>query len=294
MPTALCGLVPLLAALATTPPDGPSSEVSSPEPRSRRVVIPEVTSAPRPEARLAPDSSTTFRFESRLDPVAFTLERREEYFTLVEVGTHAVTLEPGKALPGDGLTLTVGLLEGGFREQVTFKLLPATGEVDAQVRVVSAPLSVPVLQARLDIMRARCEAGAFARLVLSGRIGEQGVTTEFLMVSPVGLEPRAAHARLYRAEGLTVVEVKLDLSGAATKPWLPGEALLLDAKGEVVARPGVWLDGTRLAPGDIRTLVLELDPLPAGARRPLLLEIREKEGARTIRVQGLELRGGRP
>ncbi len=295
MPTALCGLVPLLAALATTPPESPSSEVAFPEPRSRRVVIPEVTSAPRPEARLAPDSSTTFRFETRLDPAAFTLEKREEYFTLVEVGTHAVTLEPGKALPQDGLALTVGLLVGGFREQVTFKLLPATGEVDAQVRVVSAPLSVPVLQARLDIMRARCEAGAFARLVLSGRIGEQGVTTEFLMVSPVGAELSATHARVYRAEGLTVVEVKLELSGAATtKPWLPGEALLLDAKGEVVARPGVWLDGTRLAPGDKRTLALELDPLPGGAPRPLLLEIREKEGARTVRVQGLELRGGQP
>jgi uncharacterized protein (TIGR02268 family) len=294
LPTVLCGLVPLLAALATTPPDGPSSEVSSPEPRSRRVVIPEVTSDPRPEARLAPDSSTTFRFESRLDPAAFTLEKREEYFTLVEVGTHAVTLEPGKALPRDGLALTVGLLEGGFREQVTFTLLPATGEVDAQVRVVSAPLSVPVLQARLDIMRARCEAGAFAHLVLSGRIGEEGVTTKTLPVPPAENELRAVHARVYRAEGLTGVEVKLALSSAATKPWRPGEALLLDEKGEVVARPGVWLDGTRLAPGEQRTLALELDPLPGGAPRPLLLEIREKEGARTVRVQGLEFRGGKP
>jgi len=294
LPPPLYGLVPLLAALATTPPDGPSSEVSSPEPRSRRVVIPEVTSAPRPEARLAPDSSTTFRFESRLDPTAFSLERREEYFTLVEVGTHAVTLEPGKALPGDGLALTVGLLEGGFREQVTFTLLPATSEVDAQVRVVSAPLSVPVLQARLDIMRVRCEAGAFARLVLSGRIGEKGVTTEKLPVPPTENELRAVHARVHRAEGLTGVEVQLVLSGAATKPWLPGEALLLDEKGEVVARPGVWLDGTRLAPGEKRTLALELDPLPGGAPRPLLMEIREKEGARTVRVQGLEFRGGKP
>ncbi|HLM44071.1 MAG TPA: DUF2381 family protein, partial [Myxococcaceae bacterium] len=104
----------------------------------------------------------------------------------------------------------------------------------------------------------------------------------------------ATHARVYRAEGLTVVEVKLALPEAATKPWLPGEALLLDEKGQVVARPGVWLDGTRLAPGDKRTLALELDPLPGGAPRPLLLEIREKEGARTVRVQGLELRGGQP
>jgi uncharacterized protein (TIGR02268 family) len=258
------------------------------------VVIPEVTSAPRPEAHLAPDSSTTFRFETRLDPAAFILEKREEYFTLVEVGTHAVTLEPGKALPGDGLTLTVGLLEGGFREQVTFKLLPATGEVDAQVRVVSAPLSVPVLQARLDIMRARCEAGDFARLVLSGRIGETGVTTNVLTVAPGGMELSATHARVYRAEGLTVVEVKLALPKTATKPWLPGEALLLDEKGQVVARPGVWLDGTRLAPGEKRTLALELDPLPGGAPRPLLLEIRENEGERTVRVQGLERRGGQP
>jgi hypothetical protein len=188
----------------------------------------------------------------------------------------------------------VGLLEGGFREQVTFTLLPATGEVDAQVRVMSAPLSVPVLQARLDIMRARCEAGAFAHLVLSGRIGEEGVTTDVLPVSPVGMELRATHARMYRAEGLMVVKVKLELSAAATKPWLPGEALLLDAKGEVVARPGVWLDGTRLAPGENRHLALELDPLPGGAPRPLLLEIREKEGARTVRVRGLEFRGGKP
>jgi hypothetical protein len=108
-------------------------EHDSPEPRSRLVVILGVISSPGPQVRLAPDSATTLRFETPLDPAAWVLERREEFFTLVEVGAYAVTLEPGKALPGEGLSLTAGFAKGGFPERAIITLVPASSEVDTQV-----------------------------------------------------------------------------------------------------------------------------------------------------------------
>ncbi|HYO60233.1 DUF2381 family protein [Archangium sp.] len=291
LPT-LCGLLSLLITLSADPPDIPSSQVISPEPRSRQVVIPEVTSTPAQRVRAAPGFTTTFRFDTPLDPAAFVLEKREELFTLVEVGAYTVTLEPRAVLPETGLPLTVGFADGRRPAQASFTLVPTMSEVDVQVRVVRPPHPGEAPQARPEDTRAPYEPGLLAKLVLSGRMGRGGVTFKRLLndgKTIKGDEVSIVETTVHRAAALAAVAVKLKLSPAATKPWVPGEAWLLDAQGGVVGRFPVWMDEARLAPGEERTVALEVELAPGAAPSALRLELREKDGGRTVRVGDLEL-----
>jgi uncharacterized protein (TIGR02268 family) len=148
------------------------------------------------------------------------------------------------------------------------------------------------LQAQPEDTRAPYEPGLFAKLVLSGRLGRSGVTLRRLLDTgeiakgdEVSVEARIIH----RAEALAVVTVELTLSAAATTPWVPGEAWLLDAQGRVVDRLPVWMDGAQLGPGELRTVAVEVELAPGAAPRVLRLELREKDGGRTVRAGELEL-----
>jgi hypothetical protein len=264
----------------------PSSQVNSPVPRSRQWVIPEVTSTPAGQVHAAPGLATTFRFDTPLAPEAVVLEGREEFFALLEVGTYAVTLEPRTALPETGLTLKVGFADGRQPAWTSFTLVPATGEVDAQLRVVRpSPLPSEPPPVPPEDTRARYEPGLFARLVLSERLGMGGVTSTRLLDTEGTTgshEVSVKDRRIYRAKTLSVVTMRLKLSAESTLPWVPGEAWLLDAKGQVMGRLPVWMDGTRLDPGEERTVALEVEPAPDWPLGPLRLELREKDGERPV------------
>jgi uncharacterized protein (TIGR02268 family) len=255
-------------------------------------VIPEVTSTPAGQVRAASGFATTFRFDAPLSPEAVVLEGREEFFALLEVGTYAVTLEPRTALPEAGLTLKVGFADGRQPAWTSFVLVPATGEVDAQLRVVRPSLlpSEPP-RAPPESPRARYVPGLFARLVLSERLGMGGVTsTELLDTEGTAgsHEVSVKDRRIHRAKTLSVVTMRLKLSAASTLPWVPGEAWLLDARGHVVGRLPMWMDGTRLDPGGERTVALEVEPAPDWPPGALRLELREKDGERTVPAGNLE------
>jgi hypothetical protein len=55
----------------------------------------------------------------------------------------------------------------------------------------------------------------------------------------------------------------------------------------VVGQPAVWLDGMRLDPGEERAVALEVEHPPGAPPGPLHLEIREKDGERSIRLENL-------
>jgi hypothetical protein len=287
---ALCGLVALVSTLAGSPEDPLPSQVISPEMRTRQVVIPEVTSTPAARVRLAPVFTTTFRFDAPLDPAAVVMEGPPELFVVREVGTSTVTLEPGAALPAEGLTLTVGFADGRLPARASFTLVPASGEVDVQVRVVRPPPR-PESPAPPGEPRAPYEAGLLARLVLSGRLGKQGVTFSNLQgtftENTVG-EVDAKDRCVYRSGPLTVVAMRLVLSAASPRPWVPDEAWLLDAEGHAVGRFPVWMDGTRLDPGQERHAAVELELTPGAHPGRLRLELREKDGGRTVRLGELK------
>ncbi|HZI02717.1 MAG TPA: DUF2381 family protein [Archangium sp.] len=136
------------------------------------------------------------------------------------------------------------------------------------------------------------EPGLFARLVLSGRLGRGGVTVTWWK-DPHAPTPEDEVSiwkkTLYLAETLAVVAMTLELSPAAAKPWGPGEAWLLDARGNVVGRFPLWMEGTRLGPGEKRTVAFEVERVPGASPRELRLELREWDGGRTVQAGALEL-----
>lgn len=144
--------------------------------------------------------------------------------------------------------------------------------------------------ARLEAPWVRFEPGLLARLVLSGRL-DRGVTVTWSLndnaPSQQG-EVFVGDKTLYRAGTLAVVTLALRLSPAATRPWVPGEAWLLDAQGGVVGRFPVWMERTRLGPGEQRTVAIEVEFVPGATPGALRLELREQDGGRTVHAGDLK------
>jgi uncharacterized protein DUF2381 len=148
--------------------------------------------------------------------------------------------------------------------------------------------------ARPEDSRAHEEPGLLARLVLSGQLRRRGVTVAWwkdkdarapLPEAQILVEEKT----LYLATTLAVVAMTLELSPLATKPWVPGEAWLLDARGGVVGRFPVWMEGIQLGPGERRTVAFEVERIPGMEPQALRLELRERNGGPTVRAGDLEL-----
>ncbi len=149
----------------------------------------------------------------------------------------------------------------------------------------------PLLE-RTGLPPARYEAGLFAWLVLSGRLGTSGVTVS----RPIGVDEMTqgdefitwGHC-IHRAKTLTVVSASLKLSAASTRPWLPVEAWLLDEKGQKVGPFPVWMDVPVLYPGGKGAVAVEVDLVPGIPPRTFRLELREKDGGRVVPLGDLNL-----
>jgi uncharacterized protein (TIGR02268 family) len=199
----------------------------------------------------------------------------------VEATTRLVVLRPALPLPEDRpLLLKVGFADGLPPTHATLALVPATEEVDVQVRVIRRPRSVPALESELESVLARCEAGGFVKLALSGEL-RGGVTWERLELARSWSEVKVANQEVYRSRAHAVVAVELELLSGA-QPWRPGEAWLRDATGRVVQRLPVWMDGTRLQPGEVRSLAVELERPPVETDQRWGLELRERDGERGV------------
>lgn len=279
---ALC-LLPLMGAASAAAQPRP---LSSPELKARHLVLPDSTSAPVPTVRIAPGYDTVLEFDAPLDPDSLALEGREERFALVEPTTRLVVLRPALPLPeGAPLLLKVGFADGLPPTHATLALVPATREVDVQVRIIRQPRSVAALESRLEEVLARCEAGSFVKLALSGEL-LMGVTRQRMDIPTSLSEVRLVEQEVYRTHARTVVVATLQLSSEA-RPWLPGEARLLDAAGREMRRLPVWMDGTRLQPGEERALAVELER-PAQDTDPHRMELRERDGERGVSLLPFE------
>jgi uncharacterized protein (TIGR02268 family) len=261
--------------------------LASPELKARQLVLPDSATAPVPTVRIAPGYDTVLEFDASIDPDSLAVQGREERFALVEPTTRLVVLRPALPLPEDGpLLLKVGFADGLSPTHATLALVPAAREVDVQVRVIRQPRSVPALEARLEEVLARCEAGSFVKLALSGEL-QGGVTWQRLDTPSSRSEVEVIHQDLYRTRARTVVVATLQLPSDA-RPWLPGAARLLDAAGREMRRLPVWMDGTRLQPGEVRALAVELER-PARDTDPLWnLELCEKDGERGVSLLPFE------
>jgi hypothetical protein len=138
----------------------------------------------------------------------------------------------------------------------------------------------------------REEPGLLARLVLSGQLLRGGVTVAWWK-TPDEPTPEAQlfvkEGTLYLAKTLAVVAMTLELSPVATKPWVPGEAWLLDARGGVVGRFPLWMEGRQLGPGEERTVAFEVERVPGTEPRKFRLELRERNGGPIVQAGELKL-----
>lgn len=275
---ALC-LLPLLSATSAA---AQPRLLSSPELKARQLVLPDSATAPAPTVRIAPGYDTVLEFDASIDPDSLAVQQREERFALVEPTTRLVVLRPALPLPeSEPLLLKVGFADGLSPTHATLALVPATREVDVQVRVTRHPRSVPALEARLEEVLARCEAGSFVKLALSGEL-QGGVKWQRLKEPPEwSSDVRVTEQEVYQARARIVVVARLHLLEEA-RPWFPGEARLRDSAGHEVRRLPVWMDGTRLRPGERRALAVEMERPARDTGTPWELELRDRDGGRTV------------
>ena len=274
---ALC-LLPLMGATSAA---AQPRLLSSPELKARHLVLPDSATAPAPTVRIAPGYDTVLEFDASIDPDSLAVQGREERFALVEPTTRLVVLRPALPLPeSEPLLLKVGFADGLSPTHATLALVPATREVDVQVRITRHPRSVPALEARLEEVLARCEAGSFVKLALSGEL-QGGVTRQRLNAPPVWGDMRVTEQEVYHARARIVVVAQLHLLEEA-RPWFPGEARLRDAAGHEVRRLPVWMDGTRLQPGERRALAVEMERPVRDTGSHWELELRDRDGGRTV------------
>jgi uncharacterized protein (TIGR02268 family) len=255
--------------------------VAGPELKARQLVLPDSTTVPPPVVRVAPGYDTVLEFDASIDPDSVSVEGQEERFALLEPTTRLVVLRPALPLPEDRpLLLKVGFADGLSPTHATLALVPATSEVDVQARVFRRPRSVQALEAQLEAVLARCEAGNFVKLALSGEL-RGGVTWESLELAQTSSGVTVVEQEVYRSRAHAVVTLKLKLSPGAL-PWTPGEAWLRDAAGRVVRRLPIWMDGARLQPGEAHSLAVELERPSKETDQRWSLELREKDGERGV------------
>ncbi|HYO64929.1 MAG TPA: DUF2381 family protein [Archangium sp.] len=145
---------------------------------------------------------------------------------------------------------------------------------------------------RSEDARAHEEPGLFARLVLSGQLRRADVTVRWWKdprAPTPGAQLVVEEKTLYLSMKLAVVAMTLELSPLATRPWVPGEAWLLDARGGVVGRFPVWMEGSQLDPGERRTVAFEVERVPGAKPRELRLELRERNDGPTVQAGEVEL-----
>jgi uncharacterized protein (TIGR02268 family) len=231
--------------------------------------------------RAAPGFLTSLEFDAPIAPESLSLEGQPERFARIEVARGLVALRPALPLAdGERLLVSVRYTDGRVPSRATLALVAATDEVDVQVQVVRRARSAPELEAELETVRARCEAGSLLQVALSGMV-EGGMTEGWLFVERGSSELLADRARFHRTRTHAVVTAWLKLPEGARR-WIPGEVRVLDASNRVLLRLPLWLEGGALEPGEERPVGVQFEwPLEA-APGPLRLELREKHGERHV------------
>jgi len=243
------------------------------------VVAPGGPSEPVPEVRVAANIGTYLVFNAPIDRGSVEVEGRATRFRLVDVGERIVFLEP-LVPPGEGerLGLRVRYKDGASPAAATFALVSHPTAVDTRVDVVRSHRSPEVLEAAL----AQCEAGGPANLVLSGRLGLNGVRTlRIQIVEGIQAGMRLQEGTGFRAGSWALVSVRVhNLPGQ--QPWTAGEARLTRADGTPVKVHSVRMDRAQLAAGETGLVVVETESPFWANGEVFRVELGEKGGERRL------------
>jgi uncharacterized protein (TIGR02268 family) len=278
--------------------------------KARRIFLADAGKASRDQVlRLAPGVVTTVLFDTPIVPASVDREALGRRFTHFVVDPSALVLKPAEELPEkDPPRLTVRFAGEAAPSSATFLLTTDAREVDVSVEVVRKPASAEELAAELTELRARCavtEAGlgalrkqcalsGLAGAILSGVVGDEGVSAQRLTPTPlwegiIFVPP----AYFFRAHGWAAVALYLDNPPDAA-PWEPGVARLRrwgksgQPEGDARDVPVHLVEG-RLEPGERARVVVEW-LLEAGApQEDYSLEVLDRTGRRGVRWERLGL-----
>lgn len=262
------------------------------ERQERRITLSTGPDSAVPEVHVAPGVLTTLVFDAPVERASVDLDERVPLFSLVDVGEQLLTLEPRAEVgPGKKLGLRVRLKDG-----TVAALMVAAHPTQVDTRVdVERPRSREALlaelveaRAELAALRARAASAGPAGMVFAGLLDKAGVrATSFKgRVPPNQSGLTLGRGMNYRAGGWALVSVKVhNLPGQ--KPWTPGQARLFGAGGLEVKVLAVHLARGALLPGESALVVVETGALPQAAGEVFRLELVDKDGGRSLAVDGM-------
>jgi len=261
---------------------------------------------PTPEVQISPRRSTTFEFDSDLDPAKVVLEG-EKRFSLVDLGRSTLRLVPSEQiLPGERLRLTVRFQDGSVPLGAAFVLVAHPARTERVIEVWRQPRTAESYQQEAKEARAKTQQcqednarlraeqkgpGGIAGLLANGVIKEEkGVAAKPLLVNTEvrqhpGNALRAVEAWSYRAPTRVAVAVKLESPDAAN-PWTAEGASLVNRAGAPLKILMVWQKAP-ISRYPFGRVVVEAEATPDAAQGPFTLKLWGPGGLRTLTLSGV-------
>ncbi|RKG66335.1 DUF2381 family protein [Corallococcus sp. CA054B] len=302
-PIAFLVVVLLASGAATAQPHPMASGLGV-----RHIEIPteSTEAAPTPEVQISPRMSTTFEFDSALDPAKIVLED-EKRFSLVDLGRSTLRLVPSEQiLPGERLRLTVRFQDGSVPLGAAFVLVAHPARTERVVEVWRQTRTAESYQQEAKEARAETQQcldenarlraeqqgpGGIAGLLANGVIeGEEGVDAKFLHVNKeVRQHPGnalwAVKAWSYRAPTRVAVAVEFENPDAAN-PWTAEGASLVSRAGAPLKILTVWQKAA-ISRYPFGRVVVDAEATPDAAQGPFTLKLWGPSGLRTITLSGV-------
>lgn len=262
------------------------------------------------ELRLAPNVVTTVFFDADMEVEEADLSSVRALFLRLEVQPRLLVLRPAVVMPEKGVPpLVVRFVDGDAPRRLVLVLTTQAEKVDSVVDVLRQPVPAEQLEAQLAALRSHCEAleerlaaarrpvlpRGLAAAILSGAIGEKGVTETLISRGGglifLGLRVRVPKA--YRSIQWLAFHMTLE-NPPGSVSWVPGRARLtrLDVEGrplgEVLEAP-VQMREARLAPGRSAEMVVQWPLPPDDGSAAYALEVMDAAGRRGVRWSQLRL-----
>ena len=302
---ALFATVAPVATLAAASGRAPSAEAAQVkrELRRRTLAINDSNVSSLPEIHVAGGTATVVSFQVPLRSGGAFIADVKGLMNPLSQSDRFLVLVPKKDLPGP-LPLNVSLADGTV---LTFKLLTIATDADAQVDVAldlersAAPDSAAALKTSLVSVRAQldeCQAGSAAAGVakIASLFIQQNVD------APHAFERHAirggdkqsrllVEARwVYRLLGMTYLVLTVE-NRDPVKPWVldRAEVKLLGSSSVDVKVLSIQAELATLPPDVSEKVVVAFATPPQTARQKVSLSLLEKEGARHVVLDGLEL-----
>ncbi len=302
---ALFATVAPVATLAAASGRAPSAEAAQVkrELRRRTLAINDSNVSSLPEIHVAGGTATVVSFQVPLRSGGAFIADVKGLMNPLSQSDRFLVLVPKKDLPGP-LPLNVSLADGTV---LTFKLLTIATDADAQVDVAldlersAAPDSAAALKTSLVSVRAQldeCQAGSAAA-------GVAKIASLFIqqnLDAPHAFERHAirggdkqsrllVEARwVYRLLGMTYLVLTVE-NRDPVKPWVldRAEVKLLGSSSVDVKVLSIQAELATLPPDVSEKVVVAFATPPQTARQKVSLSLLEKEGARHVVLDGLEL-----